>query len=211
MTAEQWPTKQCRTRTYLHSSGHRREGSADSQGVTRTTTCRGGDRWPAECPILAHETDPYHAPKRVLDDRAAHRVRRLRARRHDLDPLGGRHPPSRPGPKAASILGADIEQAFAIAARQRQPVMMAVDRVKQDLLDHRSRDHDDRLPPRSFAKSGDYGVDSLYANRDTDRHHAERDRDQLDGPHAPHLDAAERCTPRRCAVSVGGMVRVNNR
>ena len=30
--------------------------------------------------------------------------------------------------KAASILGADIEQAFAIAARQRRPVMMALNR-----------------------------------------------------------------------------------
>ena len=69
--------------------------------------------------------------------------------------------------KAASILGADIEQAFAIAARQRMPVLMVIDRANKtfSIIDRGTTTKIYRR--RSFSKTGDYGVDSIYANRDT--------------------------------------------
>ena len=69
--------------------------------------------------------------------------------------------------KIGAILSADIEQAFAIAARQREPVRMVVDRTNK-----RFSIQDRRVTPsiykqRSFALSGEYGLDSLWTNRDT--------------------------------------------
>ncbi len=68
--------------------------------------------------------------------------------------------------KVAAIVGSDVEQAFAIAARQRQPVRMKFSRV------NRTFSIVDRNTPtliyktRSFAKSGEYGLDSLQSNHD---------------------------------------------
>ena len=69
--------------------------------------------------------------------------------------------------KVGAIVGSDIEQAFSIAARQRLPVRMLVDRPNKTFTIV------DRNTPtliyktRSFARSGDYSVDSLWSNRDT--------------------------------------------
>jgi len=113
--------------------------------------------------------------------------------------------------KAASILGADIEQAFAIAARQRTPVMMALNRSNKtfSIIDRASTTKVYRR--RSFARTADYGVDSLYANRDTIVI-------MPNGIATNTMDITLRITTRggavytkKVAVSVGGMVRVNNR
>jgi prepilin-type N-terminal cleavage/methylation domain-containing protein len=66
--------------------------------------------------------------------------------------------------KSAAVLASDIEQAFAIAARQRVPVRMVVDRANRKLTVV------DRNTPtlvyktRSFQKGGAYEIDSLYAD-----------------------------------------------
>ena len=66
--------------------------------------------------------------------------------------------------KAAAVVASDVEQAFAIAARQRLPVRMVVDRSSRKLTVV------DRNTPtliyktRSFAKGGAYEIDSLYAD-----------------------------------------------
>lgn len=72
--------------------------------------------------------------------------------------------------KVSAIVGTDIEQAFAIAARLREPVRMVVDRTNK-----RFTIQDRKVSPavttiyktRSFATSGEYGLDSLDSNRDT--------------------------------------------
>lgn len=69
--------------------------------------------------------------------------------------------------KVSAIVGTDIEQAFAIAARLREPVRMVVNRT-----DKRFTIQDRNVSPtiyktRSFALSGEYGIDSLASNRDT--------------------------------------------
>ena len=69
--------------------------------------------------------------------------------------------------KVSAIVGTDIEQAFSIAARQRLPVRMLIDRTNLKLTIV------DRNTPtliyktRSFARTGEYSVDSLWSNRDT--------------------------------------------
>jgi prepilin-type N-terminal cleavage/methylation domain-containing protein len=68
--------------------------------------------------------------------------------------------------KVAAIVGSDMEQAFAIAARQRVPVRMKFSRVNKTFQIV------DRNTPtlvyktRSFATSGEYGVDSIQSNHD---------------------------------------------
>jgi len=113
--------------------------------------------------------------------------------------------------KAASILGADVEQAFAIAARQRTPVMLASDRANRtfSIIDRGTTTIVYRR--HSFRKSGDYGVDSLYANRDTVVI-------MPNGIATNSMDITLRFIStggtvytKKVAVSVGGMVRVNNR
>jgi prepilin-type N-terminal cleavage/methylation domain-containing protein len=69
--------------------------------------------------------------------------------------------------KTGAIVASDIEQAFSIAARLREPVRMVVDRTNK-----RFTIQDRNVTPtiyktRSFATSGQYGVDSLASNRDT--------------------------------------------
>ena len=67
--------------------------------------------------------------------------------------------------KVAAIVGSDVEQAFAIAARQRQPVRMKFSRV------NRTFSIVDRNTPtlvyktRSFA-TGEWGLDSIQSNHD---------------------------------------------
>ena len=69
--------------------------------------------------------------------------------------------------KVGAILGSDIEQAFSIAARQRLPVRMLVDRTSKTFSIV------DRNTPtliyktRSFGRSDEYSLDSLWSNRDT--------------------------------------------
>ena len=69
--------------------------------------------------------------------------------------------------KVGAIVGSDIEQAFSIAARQRLPVRMLIDRTNKTLTIV------DRNTPtliyktRSFARTGEYALDSLWSNRDT--------------------------------------------
>ena len=68
--------------------------------------------------------------------------------------------------KVAAIVGSDVEQAFAIAARQRQPVRMSFSRVNKTFTVV------DRNTPtlvykkRSFANSGEWGLDSIQSNHD---------------------------------------------
>ena len=68
--------------------------------------------------------------------------------------------------KVSAIVGTDIEQAFSIAARQRLPVRMLIDRTNLKLTIV------DRNTPtliyktRSFASSGAYAVDSIASNVD---------------------------------------------
>ena len=69
--------------------------------------------------------------------------------------------------KVSAILATDIEQGFSIAARQRLPVRMLIDRTNNTFTIV------DRNTPtliyktRSFARSGEYAVDSVASNRDT--------------------------------------------
>ena len=66
--------------------------------------------------------------------------------------------------EVGAILGSDIEQAFAIAARQRQPVRMLVDRTnkKFSIVD---RNTPTDLQDAVVRASGEYGLDSLWSNR----------------------------------------------
>jgi Tfp pilus assembly protein FimT len=70
--------------------------------------------------------------------------------------------------KIGAILSSDIEQAFAIAARQREPVRMVVDRTnKRFSIQDRNVATPTIYKTRSFALSGEYGLDSLWTNKDT--------------------------------------------
>jgi Tfp pilus assembly protein FimT len=113
--------------------------------------------------------------------------------------------------KAASILGSDIEQAFSIAARQRMPVLMVLDRSNKtfSIIDRASTTTIYRQ--RSFKKTAEYGVDTLYANRDTIVI-------MPNGLATNSWDLTLRITSsggvaytKSVSVSTGGMVRVNNR
>ena len=70
--------------------------------------------------------------------------------------------------KTGAVLSADIEQAFAIAARQREPVRMVVDRAnKRFKIQNRNVATPTIYKSRSLSTSGEYGVDSLWTNKDT--------------------------------------------
>jgi len=66
--------------------------------------------------------------------------------------------------KAAAVVSSDLEQAFAIAARQRMPVRVLIDTVNRKLTVV------DRNTPtliyktRSFEKAGAFEIDSLRSN-----------------------------------------------
>jgi prepilin-type N-terminal cleavage/methylation domain-containing protein len=69
--------------------------------------------------------------------------------------------------KVGAIVGTDIEQAFSIAARQRLPVRIV---VKRDSLKLYIQDRNTPTlvyKTRTFTRSGEYSVDSLWSNRDT--------------------------------------------
>jgi Tfp pilus assembly protein FimT len=113
--------------------------------------------------------------------------------------------------KAANLLGADIEQAFAVAARQRMPVMMILNETNRtfSIIDWSSTSKVYRR--RSFAKTADFGVDTVYANRDTIII-------MPNGIATNTMNITLRITTRGGApytksvsVSTGGMVLVNNR
>lgn len=113
--------------------------------------------------------------------------------------------------KVAAIIGSDIEQAFSIAARQRLPVRMLIDRTDKKLTIV------DRNTPtliyktRSFASSGAYAIDSLASNRDTiDIMPSGLATDTL------NLSLITRSRggatySKSVRASIGGLVRVNNR
>ena len=68
--------------------------------------------------------------------------------------------------KVAAIVGSDFEQAFAIAARQRLPVRMKFSRVNKtfQIVDRNTQTL--VYKKRSFATSGEYGLDSIQSNHD---------------------------------------------
>ena len=68
--------------------------------------------------------------------------------------------------KVAAIVGSDMEQAFAIAARQRVPVRM---RFSRSLKTFQIVDRNTPTliyKKRSFATDGEYGLDSIQSNHD---------------------------------------------
>jgi prepilin-type N-terminal cleavage/methylation domain-containing protein len=69
--------------------------------------------------------------------------------------------------KVSAIVGSDIEQAFSIAARQRLPVRMLIDRsdLKLTIVDRNTPTL--IYKTRSFSRTGEYSLDSLWSNRDT--------------------------------------------
>ena len=69
--------------------------------------------------------------------------------------------------KVSAIVGTDIEQAFSIAARQRLPVRMLIDRTNLKLTIVDRNDPTLIYKTRSFARTGEYSLDSLWSNRDT--------------------------------------------
>jgi prepilin-type N-terminal cleavage/methylation domain-containing protein len=113
--------------------------------------------------------------------------------------------------KVGAIVGTDIEQAFSIAARQRLPVRMIVDRPGKTF-----KIIDRNVPTliyktRSFTRSGEYSVDSLWSNRDT-----------IDiMPNGLATDALELSLviktrggapyAKSVRASIGGLVRLDNR
>jgi len=68
--------------------------------------------------------------------------------------------------KSSAIVSSDLEQAFAIAARQRQPVRVQIDptNLKLTVVDRNTPTL--VYKTRSFAKAGAYELDSLWSNRD---------------------------------------------
>ena len=69
--------------------------------------------------------------------------------------------------KVGAIVGTDIEQAFSIAARQRLPVQMIIDRPGKTFKIVDKKTPTLVYKTRSFTRSGEYSVDSLWSNRDT--------------------------------------------
>ena len=68
--------------------------------------------------------------------------------------------------KVAAIVGSDMEQAFAIAARQRVPVRMKFSRVNKTFTIVDRNTQTLVYKKRSFASPGEYGLDSLQSNLD---------------------------------------------
>jgi prepilin-type N-terminal cleavage/methylation domain-containing protein len=113
--------------------------------------------------------------------------------------------------KAANILGSDIEQAFAAAARQRMPVMIALNRYNRTVSFVDRADTTKVYRRRSFRKTADYGVDTLYANRDTI---VIMPNGIATNPMNITLQITSRggvLYTKQVSISTGGMVRVNGR
>lgn len=68
--------------------------------------------------------------------------------------------------KVAAILGSDLEQGFAIAARQRMPTRIKIDRANKKFTIYDRNNTSMIYKTRSFASSGEYAVDSIASNRD---------------------------------------------
>jgi prepilin-type N-terminal cleavage/methylation domain-containing protein len=69
--------------------------------------------------------------------------------------------------KVSAILSADIEQAFATAARLREPVRMVVDRSNRRFYIQDRQVTPTIYKTRLLDATGNYDVDSLTTNRDT--------------------------------------------
>jgi len=113
--------------------------------------------------------------------------------------------------KVSAILATDIEQGFSIAARQRLPVRMLIDRTNNTFTIV------DRNTPtliyktRSFARSGEYAVDSVASNRDTiDIMPNGLATDTLNLSLIIRSRGGEMYS-KSVRASIGGLVRVNNR
>jgi prepilin-type N-terminal cleavage/methylation domain-containing protein len=113
--------------------------------------------------------------------------------------------------KVSAILATDIEQGFSIAARQRLPVRMMIDRTNNTFTIV------DRNTPtliyktRSFARSGEYAVDSVASNRDTiDIMPNGLATDTLNLSLIIRTRGGEMYS-KSVRASIGGLVRVNNR
>ena len=69
--------------------------------------------------------------------------------------------------KTASILSADLEQAFAIAARLRLPVRMTIDSANRTITIADRANSALKYRSRSFTSTGDMSLDFLQTNRST--------------------------------------------
>jgi Tfp pilus assembly protein FimT len=209
--AEQGPTKQCRTRTYLHSYA-----PSPPASLSCKLLCNNSLTSPEQ---MAHRV-PYRSPMRPTPIRRRSGFSMLELLvvfivfalvvKISIRSVGDTLRRDRAS-KAASILGSDIEQAFSIAARQRMPVLMVLDRSNKtfSIIDRASTTKIYRQ--RSFKKTAEYGVDTLYANRDTIVI-------MPNGLATNSWDLTLRITSsggvaytKSVSVSTGGMVRVNNR
>ena len=68
--------------------------------------------------------------------------------------------------KAMSVLSADIEQAFALAARQRTPIRIAMNDTARTFVLVDRADTTYKYRTRNF-KTGEFSVDTLMNNRDS--------------------------------------------
>ena len=113
--------------------------------------------------------------------------------------------------KVAAIVGTDVEQAFSIAARQRLPVRILIDRADKKLTIVDRNEPTLIYKTRSFARTGEYAVDSLRSNRDTID--IMPNGLATDTMNLSLIILSRGGTPYAKSVraSIGGLVRVNNR
>jgi prepilin-type N-terminal cleavage/methylation domain-containing protein len=69
--------------------------------------------------------------------------------------------------KTAAVLSADVEQAFAIAARQRAPIRLLFDSAKKTFSVALRSDTTYKFRTRSFGNTGDMQLDYISVNRNT--------------------------------------------
>jgi Tfp pilus assembly protein FimT len=68
--------------------------------------------------------------------------------------------------KAAAVISADIEQAFALAARQRTPIRIAMNDTNRTFVLIDRADTTYKYRTRNF-KTGEFSVDTIMNNRDS--------------------------------------------
>ena len=68
--------------------------------------------------------------------------------------------------KASAVLSADIEQAFALAARQRSPIRIALNRANRTFVVIDRADTTVKYRTRNF-KTGEFSLDTIMRNRDS--------------------------------------------
>jgi prepilin-type N-terminal cleavage/methylation domain-containing protein len=69
--------------------------------------------------------------------------------------------------KTAAVLSADVEQAFAIAARQRAPVRLLFDSAKKTFSVALRSDTTFKFRTRTFSNTSDMQLDYISVNRNT--------------------------------------------